>query len=73
MLTLLASSDAVAPATDVSVVTALRAGTVVQLDVDPPLDIQPTWALSSGRAAPECPRSSGPSTSCERTSPPLSD
>jgi DNA-binding transcriptional LysR family regulator len=45
VLTLLTSSDAVAPATDVSVVTALRAGTVVRLDVDPPLDVQLTLGI----------------------------
>lgn len=45
LLTLLTSSDAVAPSTDVAVVTALRSGTVVQLDVDPPLDIQLTLGI----------------------------
>ena len=45
VLTLLTSSDAIAPSTDVAVVTALRAGTVMQLDVDPPLDIQLTLGI----------------------------
>lgn len=45
VLTLLTSSDAIAPATDVWVVAALRAGTVVQLDVDPPLDVQLTLGV----------------------------
>ena len=45
VLSLLTSSDAVAPSTDVAVVTALRAGTVVQLDVYPPLDIHLTLGI----------------------------
>jgi DNA-binding transcriptional LysR family regulator len=45
VLTLLTSSDAIAPGTDVSVVTALRAGTLVQLDVNPPLNIQLTLGI----------------------------
>jgi DNA-binding transcriptional LysR family regulator len=45
MLTLLASSDAIVPSTDVSVSTALRDGSLVRLDVDPPLDIQLTLGI----------------------------
>jgi DNA-binding transcriptional LysR family regulator len=45
ILTLLTSSDAVAPATDVSVVTALRDGKLVRLDVNPPLNVQLTLGI----------------------------
>jgi DNA-binding transcriptional LysR family regulator len=45
MLTLLTSSDAIAPATDVSVATALRDGTLVRLDVNPPLNVQLTLGI----------------------------
>ena len=45
MLTLLTSSDAIAPGTDVSMVADLRAGVLVKLDVDPPLDIQLTLGI----------------------------
>jgi DNA-binding transcriptional LysR family regulator len=45
VLTLLTSSDAIAPATDVSVVTALRGGTLVRLDVNPPLNVQLTLGI----------------------------
>src|ERR1700751_4417805 len=45
VLTLLTSSDAIAPGTDVSVVTALRAGTLVRLDVHPPMNVQLTLGI----------------------------
>ena len=45
VLTLLTSSEAIAPATDVSVVTALRDGTLTRLDVDPPLNMQLTLGI----------------------------
>jgi DNA-binding transcriptional LysR family regulator len=45
ILTLLTSSDAIAPATDVSVATDLHAGKLVRLDVDPPLKIQLTLGI----------------------------
>lgn len=45
LLTLLVSSDAIAPGTDISVVTALRAGTVVRLDVNPPLNVHLTLGI----------------------------
>ena len=48
MLTLLTSTDAVAPATDVSVVTALRDGTLARLDVSPPLKVQLTLGIIEG-------------------------
>lgn len=37
--TLLTSTDAIAPATDLSVVALMRTGTIVKLDVAPPLDL----------------------------------
>ena len=45
ILTLLTSTDAIAPATDISVVTALRDGTLVRLNVDPPLSVQLTLGI----------------------------
>lgn len=45
VLTLLTSSDAIAPGTDVSMVADLRAGALVKLDVDPPLDIRLTLGI----------------------------
>lgn len=47
VLTMLGSSDAIAPSTDVAVVTALRDGTLVKLDVDPPLAIHLTLGIVS--------------------------
>ncbi|SFL95745.1 LysR family transcriptional regulator [Variovorax sp. OV329] len=45
VLTLLASSDAIAPSTDVGVISALRAGTLVRLDVQPALDLKLTLGI----------------------------
>ncbi|MBR0800065.1 LysR family transcriptional regulator [Bradyrhizobium jicamae] len=45
LLTLLLSSNAIAPATDVSVFTDLRDGTLVCLDVNPPLSLQLTLGI----------------------------
>jgi DNA-binding transcriptional LysR family regulator len=45
LLTLLASSNAIAPATDVSVITHLLDGTLVCLDVNPPLNLQLTLGI----------------------------
>jgi len=44
-ITLLTSSDAIAPATDVTVVTELRDGTLIRLDVDPPLNVELTLGI----------------------------
>ncbi|WP_426421380.1 LysR family transcriptional regulator [Bradyrhizobium genosp. A] len=55
MLTLLTSSDAIAPGTDVSMVTALRAGKLVRLDVDPPLDIHLTLGIIEHAGATRVP------------------
>jgi DNA-binding transcriptional LysR family regulator len=45
LLTLLTSSDAIAPATDVTVMTDLRSGALVGLDVEPALDLQLTLGI----------------------------
>jgi DNA-binding transcriptional LysR family regulator len=45
LLALLTSGNAIAPATDVTVVSELRDGTLVRLDVDPPLDVQLTLGI----------------------------
>ncbi|UFX45692.1 LysR family transcriptional regulator [Bradyrhizobium sp. 41S5] len=45
LLTLLNSSDAIAPATDVSMFTDLRDGTLICLDVNPPLNLQLTLGI----------------------------
>ncbi|MBO9649323.1 MAG: LysR family transcriptional regulator [Variovorax sp.] len=45
VLTLLTSSDAIAPSTDVAVISALRAGTLVRLDVQPVLNLQLTLGI----------------------------
>ncbi|SCK21552.1 DNA-binding transcriptional regulator, LysR family [Variovorax sp. HW608] len=45
VLTLLTSSDAIAPSTDVAVISALRAGTLVRLDVQPALDLELTLGI----------------------------
>jgi DNA-binding transcriptional LysR family regulator len=43
--TLVASSDAIAPSTDIAVISALRAGTMVALDVEPRLDLDMTLGI----------------------------
>lgn len=43
--TLVTSSDAIAPSTDISVVAALGNGTIVGLDVEPRLDLQMTLGI----------------------------
>ncbi|APG08877.1 DNA-binding transcriptional LysR family regulator [Bradyrhizobium elkanii] len=45
LLALITSGDTIAPATDVSVATDLRDGTLVRLDVDPPLNMQLTLGI----------------------------
>jgi DNA-binding transcriptional LysR family regulator len=45
VLTLLTSSDAIVPSTDVAVISALRAGTLVRLDVRPVLDLELTLGI----------------------------
>jgi DNA-binding transcriptional LysR family regulator len=45
LLTLLNSSNAIAPATDVAVFQDLRDGTLVRLDVNPPLNLQLTLGI----------------------------
>ncbi|WP_426412967.1 LysR family transcriptional regulator [Bradyrhizobium ganzhouense] len=45
LLALLASGNAIAPATDVTVVSELRDGTLVRLDVNPPLNVQLTLGI----------------------------
>ncbi|WP_213957785.1 MULTISPECIES: LysR family transcriptional regulator [unclassified Variovorax] len=43
--TLITASDAIAPSTDIAVISAVRAGTVVQLDVAPALDLELTLGI----------------------------
>ncbi|MFC5610166.1 LysR family transcriptional regulator [Variovorax soli] len=45
VLTLLGSSDAIAPSTDVAMISALRAGTLQRLDVQPALDLELTLGI----------------------------
>lgn len=45
MMTLISSSDAVVPSTDVSVVAAMRSGTVTRLHVTPELDLEMTLGI----------------------------
>ena len=45
MHTLIAASDAIAPSTDIAVVSAVRAGTVGRLDVTPALDLELTLGI----------------------------
>ena len=45
VLTLLGSSDAIAPSTDVAMISSLRAGNLVRLDVRPALDLELTLGV----------------------------
>src|SRR5262249_37029432 len=45
VLTLVTASDAIAPATDVAMVSAVRAGSAVHLDVKPSLDLALTLGI----------------------------
>ena len=55
VLTLLGASDAIAPSTDVAVISALREGTLVRLDVRPALDLKLTLGIVQHEARTRIP------------------